>query len=127
MIHSTKVSKTFILYSIFPDFSTWLQMGLIFPSICSSLSSILGTCSFIFSKTDLPNIFKPVLTKISVPVNFSKLFILFNYFTFISAFWFTGKAVELQIPKLYNSCGRKVTGFVFSLYKRIAHLQPSSF
>lgn len=119
-----------MLHSVSPKLSTQLGVCLIISSVCSSLSSFLSVSSFLFSKISLPDILKPVLTQ--APTCTCLLFcflssFVFNCFTFITAFKFIGKAVKLQILNLGRFCGGKFTKYVFSVYKRFTHPQPSSF
>lgn len=125
MIHFIKVSKTFILRSVFWELSTQLGYVSSFLSLFF-MSSLLSVSSFLFSQISLLDIFKSVLTQALVLVYlFCCLF--FNCFIFVPTFWFTGKAEKLQILNLGSFHGRKFTEYVFSFYKRITHLQPSSF
>lgn len=114
-------------HSVFPELSTQVGARLIFPSLCPSLSTFLSVSSFLFSKISLPDILKPILIQAPVPINFFQVVYFFNCFIFITAFWFTGKGIKLQILKLDSFCGRKFIEYVFSFYKRITHLQPCWF
>lgn len=120
--------QNFHVTSVFPALSTQPATCLTFSSACCSLSSSLSVCSFPSSNISLPDILAPVLTQTNTCTH--QLFLsccYFNPFPLIPAFWFTGKAAELQILKLGGACGRKFTEYMFSFYKGITHLQPSLF